>query len=126
MVLGNKYVKVFSAICFIIKVFIVIFYGFYLVLSISYGAGQEIGTNKDLVALYFLRFVAIREICLLPTIGVRQYFKTLTEQLKKEEQAGDRKLNSGKKAVGFLSGKDKKQEYEKEGGSSDEAEGEGA
>jgi hypothetical protein len=73
IVMGNKVVKVFVLLCYITKVVIIVSFGFYLINNIETGAGQEIGTNKYLVSLLFLRFVAIREFCLLPTVGIRLY-----------------------------------------------------
>lgn len=80
---GNRAMQKFSATCYILRIFVIIVWGGYLMYTRDYKIGQQIGGNEDLVSLYFTIFLTVREMLLIPTLLTRQLFRRRLDDYNK-------------------------------------------
>ena len=76
--LGNSFIKIFAVIAYGLRIIIVIIWGSTLMLTYDSHIGVKIGSSSnkaDQVALYFVMFIAVREITLVPVLFLKQMTK---------------------------------------------------
>lgn len=85
--LGNNCIKIFALICYCLRIVIVIGWGSMLMYLYRAKLGAKIGDDEDLVALYFVKFITVREITLVPILFIKQLFRNkLIEQADIKEK----------------------------------------
>ena len=71
---GNSFIKVFAMIAYCLRILIIIFWGSILMYNFKSHIGPKIGgspNGDDQVALYFVMFITVREITLLPVLLIK-------------------------------------------------------
>lgn len=83
---GHPSMKWFSIISYVIRILMVIIWGWYIMIHADLRMGHKIGDHKHMLGLFFVRFITVREIALLPVMVIKTVF---TNRLKQYEYIPD-------------------------------------
>jgi len=76
--LGNSFIKVFALVSYCFRIIIVIIWGAILMYRYESFIGYKLGkstNDNDQLALYFLLFITVREMTLVPVLFLKSWFK---------------------------------------------------
>lgn len=91
--------KWFSVISYVMRIAVIIGWGWQIIRTTPMALGDKIGNNNQLVGLYFIKFITVRELTIIPIQITRWWF---VSRLKKYDKGLEDEVASSRLAASHV------------------------